>query len=59
MKNNKGREAINQRLHEYTDEHALGCYVQIRDNGRIQMDYYFELDHLKGIMKILEDLDDD
>ena len=52
------RQQINDRLEEFTDKNCLNCYASIRDCGRVHLDDRFKIDHLKQIMKILEDLEE-
>tara|TARA_R110000803_G_scaffold48653_3_gene101141 strand:+ start:18 stop:185 length:168 start_codon:yes stop_codon:yes gene_type:complete len=52
------RQEINDRLEKFTDKNCLNCYASIRDCGRIHLDDRFKINHLKQIMKILEDLED-
>ena len=52
------RQEINERLEEFTDKNCQNCYASIRNCGSIHLDDRFKIDHLKQIMKILEDLEE-
>lgn len=47
------RIITNEALSDYTDRNCAHLYASIRENGRLQLDGYFEIDEIKEIMRII------
>ena len=52
------REAVNKELEGYTEDNCHWCYAEVLEDGRVHLDDKFDMRHLRGIMKILEKLDE-
>lgn len=44
---------INDILSQYTEDNCPSCYAQFR-RGKLQLDGYFDIKHIKKIMEIID-----
>lgn len=49
------REKINDLLDKYTENHTSGCHASLKECGKLHLDWKFEIDQVRDILKIIDD----